>query len=172
MSRALFMVSLHISGAGRRWPQVTSNHRIVRNFFMTHNPSYRLITAFWKLRSRTVSKSFADFRKKLLYVSAVDYTLYAAPGRSHVACLSGPSAVFPAVRERGNDKELPLIATWRRGWDSNPHTLMDYYWFSKPVPYQLGLPLQRFFNETHCVKEKFDFCKIAVSASCFGYITR
>ena len=35
---------------------------------------------------------------------------------------------------------MPLI--WRRGRDLNPHTLSGYCRFSKPVPYQLGLPLR------------------------------
>lgn len=42
------------------------------------------------------------------------------------------SPVFPGRQrsfppsERGGDKEFAAIAAWRRGWDSNPHTLSDY----------------------------------------------
>lgn len=110
-------------------------------------------------------------------MSAVDYTKVLPPDAPQIA------RVFIDLRGRHC---LPHIVmdcmgtlSWRRGWDSNPHTLSDYYRFSKPEPYQLGLPLhyvvwliyyiyrhsavtanqsakiifQR-FHETHCVKVK------------------
>ena len=34
-----------------------------------------------------------------------------------------------------------VMLFWRSGRDSNPHALSGYWRFSRPLPYQLGLPL-------------------------------
>lgn len=61
----------------------------------THDPSYRLMTVFWELRSRTVSKSFADFQGKIavrvhrrLHVMSCPRTLPCRPSFRAVSGLS------------------------------------------------------------------------------------
>ena len=136
-----------------------------RTLFTARTSFLRIaMTALWGAaesnRKQKISSLFeckiAVRVRRLLHVRAANRTL------PMTACLSRLSAVFPAVKERERE-EVPEVLhivmdcvdalSWRRGWDSNPYALSGYCRFSKPGPYQLGLPLHG-LHRTHCVKEK------------------
>lgn len=96
LSRFLFMVSSIYpaldADAADHFESQNDSQELLHD---THDPSYRLMTVFWELRSRTVSKSFADFQGKIavrvhrrLHVMSCPRTLPCRPSFRAVSGLS------------------------------------------------------------------------------------